>query len=83
LNYREYIKSPEWKERSRRFIDKAGHRCHRCGASGRGIILQSHHRHYGTLGCEMPSDVEILCIGCHRKADAERRSGRPSMGTGV
>ena len=65
MNYHTYIKSPAWRERSRWFIDKAGHRCQRCGAAGPGVILQAHHRHYQTLGCEMRSDVEVLCVGCH------------------
>ena len=65
MNYHAYIISPTWRERSHRFIDKAGHRCQRCGASGRDAILQAHHKHYASLGCEMRSDVEVLCVRCH------------------
>ena len=74
MNYHAYIKSPAWRERSRWFIDKAGHRCQRCGASGEYNVLQAHHKHYGTLGYEMWSDVEVLCVDCHQVADGERRA---------
>ena len=65
MNYHAYITSLGWRERSHRFIDKAGHRCQRCGASGPGVVLQTHHKHYQTLGYEMRSDVEVLCVRCH------------------
>ena len=76
MDYMEYIRSPEWREKSRRFIERADYRCQRCSASGEYNILQVHHRHYETLGYEMSSDVEVLCIGCHKEADIERKARR-------
>lgn len=82
FNYKEYLKSPEWKERSADAKKRAGYRCQVCNRSREdGIVLESHHRTYERVGHEDPSDITVLCDICHglfsgEKLDAE--NNRPS-----
>jgi 5-methylcytosine-specific restriction endonuclease McrA len=47
-----------------------GPACEDCGCkSGR---LELHHLTYDRLGHEWPSDLKILCVRCHARADRER-----------
>jgi hypothetical protein len=43
---------------------RASSRCEECGSGGQ-INLENHHLHYRTVGCERPSDLELLCRRCH------------------
>jgi hypothetical protein len=61
--YVKYIKSAEWKEKSRLWRAEAG-KCELCGAEDR---LQCHHKHYRTLGKEKRSDIQVVCYKCHCK----------------
>lgn len=63
INYREYIKSKEWKLKADAAKRRAGYRCQVCNSAKR---LQAHHRHYLTLGNERPEDITVLCNDCHR-----------------
>ncbi len=66
VNYRDYIRSHEWRERSRRAKAAAGWKCQRCGAQhGLGNALELHHRDYSRLGHEEPGDLQVLCRKCH------------------
>jgi hypothetical protein len=35
--------------------------------------LEVHHKTYERFKCEQPSDLEVLCGRCHKKADDDRR----------
>ena len=67
--YREYLRSPEWKKKRLRVIRKAHHRCENCGGTYR---LEVHHKTYERLGQERMSDLQCLCHDCHKKADRSR-----------
>lgn len=69
-DYDRYIRSTEWKNKRKAFIKLKNGKCERCGCSRN---LQVHHIHYRTFGKERVKDVEVLCFGCHEKADQERK----------
>jgi hypothetical protein len=48
-----------------------GSKCERCESQ---FKLDLHHKNYERLGKELLSDLELLCQGCHRKADVQRAS---------
>jgi len=62
VSYKEYIKSPEWKERADAAKERAGYRCQVCNKSDR---IEAHHRNYDHLGCELSEDIIVLCHKCH------------------
>ena len=57
VDYDEYIKSPEWKERRKMFIHFWGNSCALCLSPKN---LHVHHRCYDRLGCETLSDCIVL-----------------------
>ena len=63
IDYHEYIKSPEWKAKSKKWRDATG-KCEECGSTH---SLECHHLHYKTLGKEKRSDIKVLCHKCHCK----------------
>ncbi len=63
INYKEYIQSDEWKEKSKKWILEAG-ACERCSS---GYGLTCHHKDYKNLGHERRKDVMVLCWNCHKK----------------
>jgi 5-methylcytosine-specific restriction endonuclease McrA len=67
--YRRHLRSPRWRYLKACIARSRGRRCERCGAT---YGLQLHHKTYIRLGHERPSDVELLCDSCHRRADLER-----------
>jgi hypothetical protein len=67
--YDEYMKSDKWKRRKVRLYAKRGRKCEMCGATW---PLEVHHKNYDRLGCELDSDLLIVCVDCHPKADRER-----------
>lgn len=68
--YQERIASADWKSLKRELIDQRGHRCEHCARDD--VSLALHHKHYRSLGQELPDDVELLCPACHDKADDAR-----------
>lgn len=68
--YRERIDSFAWRGKRMRLITERGGVCERCGRRRRPLHL--HHKTYERLGRERDSDLEVVCVSCHRKADAER-----------
>lgn len=71
-NYMEYIQSDEWDVRRKRCLDLAKYHCERCGIGG--VTLHVHHKTYRNFKNEPQSDLEALCVGCHRIADKERKA---------
>lgn len=63
INYKKYINSSRWKNKSR--IIKEEHPfCYCCGSVKR---LAVHHICYHNLGCESDWDLKVLCDICHKK----------------
>ena len=70
--YLDYLRSPEWKAKRRRAIERAGHACEICGKTGR---LEVHHTTYERLGKERLSDLVVVCRSCHRWVHRTGRGG--------
>lgn len=63
-----YLYSSNWRAKRRRILQRAGHRCEKCGVGGR---LDIHHRTYERLRYEWPEDLQALCRPCHKRAHEE------------
>jgi len=62
MPYRDYLQTPEWQERRKAALKRAGYRCQVCN---RGRTLHVHHRTYERRGAELASDLIDLCDECH------------------
>lgn len=62
LPYEEYLKLPHWANMRKAALERAAGRCQLCNSDK---ALQVHHRTYERLGCELPSDLTVLCRECH------------------
>ncbi len=62
--YKEYLLSDEWAAIRNDLYTVRGRNCERCGSDKN---LQVHHKNYKNIFHEEPSDLEILCNGCHFK----------------
>jgi len=71
--YSKVISSARWKKLRLQRIASAKGRCERCGRwPTYSRELELHHRTYERLGNELPDDVELLCVPCHKVADRQR-----------
>lgn len=64
MPYREYLATPEWAEKRKQALARAGHRCQLCNGRER---LEVHHRTYDRRGAERPDDLVTLCRSCHAR----------------
>ncbi len=71
LPYSEYLKTEHWQRQRRFALTRAAYRCQVCNTNA--LPLEVHHRTYARLGCELPSDLFVLCETCH---DLFSRNGR-------
>jgi hypothetical protein len=62
--YRDYLKSDKWKYFRDAIIIERGSMCERCGKSS--CYLNVHHLSYVRLGNELPEDVKVYCLPCHK-----------------
>jgi len=60
-----YMEQPEWQQRRRQALARAGYRCQTCGRSG--TTLDVHHNSYQNYGNESLQDLVVLCRSCHQK----------------
>ena len=67
--YENHIRSAQWRNMRADMIRLRGNKCDHCGSSHK---LALHHKTYERLGHELTSDLELLCPGCHEKADRKR-----------
>lgn len=74
--YDRYMSSAQWRNLREDVIRMRGSHCERCGLRTVPKFLEVHHRTYERFGAERPSDLEVLCSPCHRKADEERRAAK-------
>jgi len=63
MPYREYLQTPEWGERRKRAMKRAGYHCQVCNAYR--VQLNAHHKTYERRGEELDSDLITLCHACH------------------
>lgn len=63
MSLTEYLKTREWRVKRNRALIRAGNRCQICASTYR---LDVHHRTYERLGCELLSDLVVLCRKCHQ-----------------
>jgi 5-methylcytosine-specific restriction endonuclease McrA len=75
MPYREYLRTPEWAERRRGALRRAGHTCETCGKDG---ALHVHHRTYERRGEENPDDLVVLCEDCHLAVHTSGGCHRPA-----
>jgi Mrr N-terminal domain len=73
MPYRDYLRTPEWRQRRAEALERAGHAC--MMDAGHTHDLEVHHRSYERRGHELESDLIVLCRDCHRLHHAE--NGRP------
>lgn len=66
MPYNEYLQTKHWKTFSRERVREADYKCKKCGRSD--IELNVHHLTYERRGCELASDVIVLCKACHLEA---------------
>jgi 5-methylcytosine-specific restriction endonuclease McrA len=65
-DYKEYLMSPEWKERRNARLDYDNHKCRICGKKA-WIV---HHLTYERIFNEDPDDLASLCQSCHETVHA-------------
>jgi 5-methylcytosine-specific restriction endonuclease McrA len=59
-----YMEQPEWQQRRRQALARAGYRCQTCGR--RDATLDVHHNNYQNYGDERLEDLVVLCRSCHQ-----------------
>lgn len=64
MQYRDYLKTEQWKNRRKEILVRDGNKCSECGDKKK---LQVHHLNYKNLGCEKDEDLVTLCGNCHKK----------------
>lgn len=65
VDYKEYIKSEEWKHKRKEVLERDKFKCRLCGAKGTEYNLHVHHNSYNNLGNEPLEDLITLCKECH------------------
>ena len=60
--YSEYLQSEHWQALRAAALKAAGNRCQLCYSD---LRLEVHHRTYERRGCELLSDLTVLCHRCH------------------
>jgi hypothetical protein len=77
LSYSEYLKTDHWQQQRRSALQRAQYRCQVCNASN--TQLDTHHRTYERLGCELPEDLFVLCHECHSLFSQNGKLARPDV----
>jgi 5-methylcytosine-specific restriction endonuclease McrA len=70
IQYREYLKSDDWKKK------RAKKNPQRCGVCASTENLDVHHIHYRNLLDVEMSDLRVLCRTCHSVFHELERSGK-------
>jgi hypothetical protein len=71
VDYNRYLTTPEWREKRRRVLDRAGGLCEGCGGSK---ATQVHHTTYAHTGDEFLWELRAVCCECHARVHAEAES---------
>lgn len=67
--YMAYLRSAEWREKRKEFLELANYECEECGEKDG---LQVHHLSYENIGDETEDDVQVLCRECHEDKELEK-----------
>lgn len=69
-----YIRTPQWRRLCEQIKKRARNRCERCGPNviQVGGPYYVHHLTYDRFMNELLSDLQHLCLPCHKIADRER-----------
>jgi hypothetical protein len=62
--YHSYLNSEKWHDKRNQMLNFADYKCSRCNETEN---LQVHHLNYNTIGEESLSDLEVVCVSCHKK----------------
>jgi len=62
--YHSYLNTKEWHDKRNKMLKYANYKCSRCENTEN---LQIHHLNYNTIGDESLSDLEVVCVSCHKK----------------
>jgi 5-methylcytosine-specific restriction endonuclease McrA len=62
--YGDYLGSPEWEERRRLVLDRAGGACEGCRCAR---ATQVHHKTYRHVGAEFLWELVAICNDCHQR----------------
>lgn len=77
LPYAEYLKTGHWQRQRKGALHRAAHSCQACKQFG--VQLDVHHNTYVRLGCELPSDLLVLCHDCHELFSANGKLADPDL----
>lgn len=66
--YNDYLKSPAWRDRRTRVLERDGHICQACL---RREATQVHHLTYARVGNEPLFDLTSICTTCHQALHAD------------
>ncbi|HET8846073.1 MAG TPA: hypothetical protein VFN35_31715 [Ktedonobacteraceae bacterium] len=75
MPFKEYITTPEWQETQKAALKRAGNQCQLCRATG--VALNAYHTTYENVGCELETDLLVLCAGCYDLLIQQRRLQQP------
>ena len=62
-DYKEYLKSQDWKDKRKAKLIEADHKCFICNSS---VRLEVHHLVYKNFFDVLPNDLVVLCYRCHK-----------------
>ncbi|TXD45903.1 hypothetical protein [Polaribacter sp. IC073] len=62
--YRSYLNSKKWHDKRNEMLKFSDYKCSRCSKTEN---LQVHHLNYNTIGDESLGDLDVVCVGCHKK----------------
>jgi len=65
IEYQEYLKSDEWREKRAKVMRRAGGVCEGCMSRP---AMQVHHKTYVNIGRELLFELVALCSVCHAQA---------------
>ena len=68
-------KSKEWRKKSKHFRKLVDYTCAICGKKKKPADMHCHHNTYDHLGHEMehPECITVLCWGCHKLYESNKR----------
>lgn len=73
VNYAEYIRGPEWRNKALILKARAGWQCQECGRASSEMTLDVHHLTYERLGHERADDLIVLCRSCHERHERNKK----------
>lgn len=62
IDYRKYLRSPEWKSKREELFKLRGKKCEMCGSTEK---IHVHHLTYERIGDETMQDLQVLCEKHH------------------